>query len=232
MARPKKPRANPQTDAYVGVIGLSANQIVAYNLARARQWKRWTQDQAAKAIEPYLGVRWSKASVSQAERSVDGGFVRNFSADEIVAFAQGFELPITWFFMPPPPEVIGGTVVLVGRDRTAEQPLARLVDLIFGTEADQALLTLRLDDFLAHCSTETRTQAQARVASLVKRRVEALLRDSFRHFDRLQTQLRGIANHLEDLEKAAKRDVAREADVNPGELRLHDSETSAPEERP
>src|SRR5687767_165497 len=51
-------------------LGLTANQIVAFNLARAREWKNWTQEEAADALEPYLGKRWSKASFSQAERSV------------------------------------------------------------------------------------------------------------------------------------------------------------------
>src|SRR3954471_24800448 len=83
--------------------GLTPNQVVAYNLTAARELRGWTQDQAGDALEPYLGVRWSKASVSQAERSVAGKFIRQFEADEIVAFARAFQVPITWFFLPPPP---------------------------------------------------------------------------------------------------------------------------------
>src|SRR5438105_15161924 len=84
-------------------LGLTANQVVGFNLQQARLWKGWTQQQAAEALEPYLGKRWSVASVSQAERSIAGKFIRQFTADEIVAFARAFDLPLGWFFLPPPP---------------------------------------------------------------------------------------------------------------------------------
>src|SRR3546814_10466071 len=84
-----------QDDEVPLYFGLTPNQVVAYNLAQARALKGWTQDQAAEALEPHLGARWSSASYSAAERSVDGNRIRNFDADEIVAFARAFELPIT-----------------------------------------------------------------------------------------------------------------------------------------
>jgi len=220
MARPKKPRANPDTDAFVGLIGLTANQIVAYNLAQARLWRDWTQEQAAEAIEPFLGVRWSKASVSQAERSVDGRFVRNFSADEIAAFAQAFDLPLTWFFMPPPPRIPTGNVLLRNRDGSNPRPLAGLIDLVFGTEESQAFLTLRLDAWLEHNPSMALTEAQTRIADLVRHRVEALLRERFLELGEWRRQLEGIASHLEDLEITAKRAVAAEAGIDPAELRM------------
>src|SRR6266508_6744302 len=80
----------------------SANQVVAYNLARAREAKGWSQEEAGRRLEPHLGIAWSKATVSQAERSIAPGKSRAFSADEIVAFADTFGLPVTWFFLPPP----------------------------------------------------------------------------------------------------------------------------------
>src|SRR5687768_15233145 len=79
-ARQKQARA-----AQASYWGMTPNQVVAYNLAAARELRGWTQDQAAAALEPYLGVRWSTASVSQAERSITGKFIRQFEADEIVA---------------------------------------------------------------------------------------------------------------------------------------------------
>ena len=77
------------------------NQIVAFNVAKARLLRGWTQEEAAKAIAPYLGTLLSTASFSAIERSVDVGRVREFNADEIVALARGFQLPIGWFFTPP-----------------------------------------------------------------------------------------------------------------------------------
>src|SRR4051795_10132851 len=87
-------KADPLPPAYVG---LTPNQVVAFNVAQARESKGWTQQQLAEALEPYLGKRWSKASVSQAERSVAGKFIRQFDADEIVALARAFDLPVGWF---------------------------------------------------------------------------------------------------------------------------------------
>src|SRR5689334_19601190 len=84
---------------------MTPNQIVAYNLRRARELRQWTQEEAAERLEPYLGERWSKATFSAAERSVDGDRIRQFSADDLVALARGFDLPIAWFLLPPEPEV-------------------------------------------------------------------------------------------------------------------------------
>lgn len=80
---------------------LSAGQVVAYNLARARALRGWSQEQAALRLEPHLGVRWSNVVLSAAERSYAGKRVRQFTPDEIVAFAQAFTLPVVWFFLPP-----------------------------------------------------------------------------------------------------------------------------------
>jgi hypothetical protein len=77
------------------------NQIVAHNIAKARLLRGWTQDQAAAACAPYLGARLSPASWSALERSVDGGRIREITADELVAFARAFDLPIGFFLTPP-----------------------------------------------------------------------------------------------------------------------------------
>lgn len=85
LMEPKKisPRA-AKSHPRPGYRGVTANQVVAYNLARARELRGLTQEEAAAILEPFLGVRWSKASFSQAERSVAGKFVRKFDADEVV----------------------------------------------------------------------------------------------------------------------------------------------------
>lgn len=80
---------------------LTTNQVIAQNLLNARRLRSWTQDEAAERMEPFLGVRWSRATFSLAERSIDGRRVRQFTADEIMAFALAFDLPILWFFLPP-----------------------------------------------------------------------------------------------------------------------------------
>jgi transcriptional regulator with XRE-family HTH domain len=80
---------------------MSANQLVAYNLRRARQAYDWTQEQAAQALEKYIGVRWSVATWSAAETSTTSGRTREFSADEILAFAALFGKSVAYFFTPP-----------------------------------------------------------------------------------------------------------------------------------
>jgi transcriptional regulator with XRE-family HTH domain len=194
-------------------VGLTPNQIVAYNLARAREWKGWTQEQAAEALEPYLGKRWSTASFSQAERSIAGKVNRNFDAGELVAFARAFEVPIGWFFMPPWADQ--RPVKLTTPDaKHIDTALATLVDLVFGDEDGQALLALRLREWLRERPPQL-TAAQQRVTSLGRHRVEALARHSIDDLAQWQTALRAMANHLEDLETGAKRTIA-------DELGLHD----------
>ena len=109
------------------------NQVVAHNIARARLLRGWTQEQAATEVAPYLGTKLSTASFSAIERSVDGGRIRQFDADEIFAFARGFGLPIGWFVTPPPPaDDIGVATPDSGPDGLDAH---ELLDAILGTPA-------------------------------------------------------------------------------------------------
>ncbi|HET7489356.1 MAG TPA: helix-turn-helix transcriptional regulator [Acidimicrobiales bacterium] len=204
------------------VHGLTPNQVVAYNLALAREQRGWTQDQAAQALERHLGVRWSKASVSQAERSVAGGFVRNFSADEIVAFARTFEVPVGWFFMPPPAWAAPGVPTRLEVPTGGEhgEALAVLVDLVFGDDAGQAALALRLQAHLEDAGSAPLTAAQERIVAMARHRVAALVDQSVSDLARWQTMLRSLANQLEDLEARSKRAIAAEAGLGSGDLRM------------
>ena len=83
-------------------LNLTVNQVVAYNLKRARETRAWTQEEAANRLQPYLGVRWSKQTFSTAERSIESKVPREFTADEIVALALAFDVPISYFLTPPP----------------------------------------------------------------------------------------------------------------------------------
>lgn len=91
-----------------GRMPLTANQLVAYNLMRARKSQGWSQDQAAESLEPYLGVRWSKTVYSAAERSYQSKRVRQFTADEILAMSRAFGVPPLYFFLPPPADARDG----------------------------------------------------------------------------------------------------------------------------
>jgi hypothetical protein len=60
-----------------------------------------TQEETAQALEPLLGQRLPQASISAIERAYDGDRRREFDAQEILAFALAFDLPLIWFFLPP-----------------------------------------------------------------------------------------------------------------------------------
>lgn len=81
---------------------MNLNEVVAYNFRRARELRGLTQDEAAVALERFLGVRLPQASISALERSYGGDKRREFDAQEILAFACAFDLPLLWFFLPPP----------------------------------------------------------------------------------------------------------------------------------
>ena len=74
------------TDA--GEFTANLNEIVAYNFRRARELRGLTQDEAALALEPYLGQRLPQASISAIERAFGRERRREFDAQEILAFAQ------------------------------------------------------------------------------------------------------------------------------------------------
>jgi hypothetical protein len=191
-----------QDDEVPLYFGLTPNQVIAYNLAQARLWKGWTQEQACEALEPYLGKRWSKANYSAAERSVDGSRIRQFDADEIVAFARAFDMPITWFFLPPPPWASPGVPAKL-RTPDAERfgaPLALLADLVFGDDPQRATMGLRFQAFLDQLGQNPLSDAQQRVADMVKTRKTQIVGHALGDLQRWQTQLRALANHLEELE--------------------------------
>ena len=73
---------------------MTTDQRVAYNLRRLRRQKGWTQDEAAEFLEPLIGERWSRATFSAAERSVNGVRVRRFTIAQVEAFAAMFGVGI------------------------------------------------------------------------------------------------------------------------------------------
>jgi transcriptional regulator with XRE-family HTH domain len=112
---------------------LSPNQLVALNLARARRLRGWTQEQAAERLAPYLGVHWSKATYSAAERSATGERRRLFDADDLLAFARAFELPIGWFLLPRH----GSEPLLSTPDDPDGTPPTLILDWLYREEPDE-----------------------------------------------------------------------------------------------
>ena len=117
----------------------SPNQVVAHNVGRARALRGWTQEQAASELSQHLEKRMSRASYSAIERSTGGGRVKQFSADELVALARAFRLPVLWFFLPPSLDDDPGLHVPHTTSRGIE--FTEFLDVLFGTEDTRAALS-------------------------------------------------------------------------------------------
>ncbi len=119
---------------------LSANQVVSYRLREARELRGWTQKDAGERLGVYLGVRWSEASVSQAETSCyPGRRRREFTGDELLALVRCFELPMMFFLVPPP-----GCRLATGDGGDAGLDRQVMVDAAFGTPETRPVLEERL----------------------------------------------------------------------------------------
>jgi transcriptional regulator with XRE-family HTH domain len=91
-------RSGPKDD----VPTWTPNQVVAANLARLRQRQGWTQAETARQLSQVSPRPWSEATVAHAERSVTGNRIREFTADDLVAMARAFDVPVLYFLTPPP----------------------------------------------------------------------------------------------------------------------------------
>ena len=102
MARTRRTPKNTDAPTRPVADGVNLNEIVAYNFRRARELRGWTQDEAADHLAPYLGIRLRQAAISALEAAYGGAKRREFDAQELLAFACGFDLPLVWFLLPPP----------------------------------------------------------------------------------------------------------------------------------
>jgi transcriptional regulator with XRE-family HTH domain len=184
----------------------SPNQVVALNVARARALRGWTQEEAAAALAPYLGTRWSTASFSAVERSTAGTRVKQFSADELVALSRGFGLPIGWFFVPPPASEAAGLHTPDAGMRGHEMGL--LVDAVLGTPESfeawrQALVAYGVDAAGVHGDVEFAPGAEeldADLGAMTTLRAAVALREVFGDIDGARHVLAGLTKLLDHLE--------------------------------
>lgn len=163
---PVEPRLVPK-------VVLTVNQVVAHNLRAARALRGWTQEEAAAHLEPFIGSLWSRANFSAAERSADPSStrVRNFSADDIVAIAGAFELPVGYFFTPPvrardvDESYLGHEEVGITTSGGPSFRVDEYMRVTFGSEEGRDHLRARLKE-LVQWSPSLGDAAQASVESL------------------------------------------------------------------
>jgi hypothetical protein len=80
---------------------LTINEVVAFNLMRARRRRGWTQQETAERLTKVMGKKWTKAALGAAERSWETDRVKQFDCNEIAAFCLVFDLPFAAFLLPP-----------------------------------------------------------------------------------------------------------------------------------
>jgi hypothetical protein len=124
--------------------------LVSWNLQRARGLRGWTQMEATQHLARY-GLEWSVASLSDAERAWSpDGRMREFTASDLVAFSLAYDLPLAWWFLPAPPDELGGiSVRLDGTDEPLDD--ATIVNLCLSSspEIEERIASLGLSRTLA-----------------------------------------------------------------------------------
>jgi transcriptional regulator with XRE-family HTH domain len=190
------------------------NEIVAYNFRAARELRGWTQEETARALEGLLGQRLPQASISSIERAYEGDRHREFDAHEILAFALAFDLPLVWFFLPPPrdhrtlhhttnivSELYG---IVFGRETQLEPVYERLRQLGIDepTQVDRTIenLTGRPSPARQHSYRERRKQLLLALLDQYTDEVDRAAEEIGTFFDHLrQVGIRGlVAERLHD----------------------------------
>jgi transcriptional regulator with XRE-family HTH domain len=126
----------------------TASQVVAHNLTRARELRQLTQTEVADRLSRFTGASWSQATVAQAEGSVAGQRIRQFTANELVALARTFDLPVLFFFLPPEDGPAGFSTP---DSRASGWPWEYLLLLVWGHRANVGVVADRAAPW-AHAS--------------------------------------------------------------------------------
>ncbi|HUP14554.1 MAG TPA: helix-turn-helix transcriptional regulator [Acidimicrobiia bacterium] len=171
------------------------NQLVAYHLARIRKQQGLTQEQTVELLTPFLGVRWSVASLSAAERSIDGKRVKEFNADELVALSRAFDVPLAFWFTPPPPNEQPRLATPDASDEGL--PVDTLLDIVFGRTDNRHSLEQGL---LAGRPEPEVGSVAARLDADTALRLRRQVRDAFGELDQARQVLEQVASMLGQLD--------------------------------
>lgn len=128
----KRPAQPPAPDD-----GLDVNAVVSYNVRAIRERRRMTQQAVADRLAQLTGHHLPQASISAMERGFDGDRRRRFDAHELYLLSQVFDVPITYFFIPPP-DMSDATLADSGR------PVIELYRSLLGTDAQLDVIDDRL----------------------------------------------------------------------------------------
>ncbi len=97
-----RPRAGTsERDEDAGRV-VDANAVVSYNVRAIRERRGMTQQAVAERLAQLTGHQLPQASISAMERGFDGERRRRFDAHELYLLSVVFDVPIAYFFIPPP----------------------------------------------------------------------------------------------------------------------------------
>lgn len=107
MVRSRK-RAQPEPEPRPRPAdALDVNAVVSYNVKAIRERRGWTQQSVAERLSRLTGHQLPQASISAMERGFDGERRRRFDAHELYLLSVVFDVPIAYFFIPPPGSGLG-----------------------------------------------------------------------------------------------------------------------------
>jgi transcriptional regulator with XRE-family HTH domain len=143
MVRPRKRQA-PAPPTSTEPPGLDVNAVVSYNVKAIRERRGMTQQQVAERLAQLTGHQLPQASISAMERGFDGERRRRFDAHELYLLSVVFDVPIAYFFIPPP-----GTGM--GELADTRRPIAELWRSLLGTDdqldaVDARLAEIKIDN--------------------------------------------------------------------------------------
>lgn len=133
MVRPRKRTAEPPPQE----PGMDVNAVVSYNVRAIRERRGMTQQQVADRLATLTGHQLPQASISAMERGFDGERRRRFDAHELYLLSVVFDVPITYFFIPPP-----GTGFAELAD--TRRPVGELYRALLGTDEQLEAVDARL----------------------------------------------------------------------------------------
>jgi transcriptional regulator with XRE-family HTH domain len=116
---------------------MDVNAVVSYNLKAIRERRGMTQQAVADRLAQFTGHQLPQASISAMERGFDGERRRRFDAHELYLLAHVFDVPIAYFFIPPPG---AGNAELADTRR----PVAELWRSLLGTDSQLDAVDARL----------------------------------------------------------------------------------------
>ena len=150
-------------------------------------------------LTPFLGARWSVASLSAAERSVDGKRIKEFNADELIALSRAFDVALVFWFTPPPAE---DEPRLATPDSFDEGlPVDTLLDIVFGRSDNRHILEQALLSGLPDPEAGTVTDLLDVDAGL---RLRRHLHDAFGDLGKARQVLESVASMLGQLDNPNK----------------------------